>query len=83
MCFCMIEESFSKTVNSKNEERGLQSFYGSTCQLYARTLWLKGGTHITIIRLILLRFYPFLTTGDYFLSYKIVLYDYPVVCGVL
>ena len=44
---------------------------------------LKGGTHITIIGLILLRFYPFMTTEDYLLSYKNILYDYPVVCGVL
>ena len=43
----------------------------------------KGGTHITIIGLILLQFYPFLTTEDYLLSYKVNLYDYPVVCGVL
>ena len=30
-----------------------------------------------------LRLYPFLTTEDYLLSYKIILHDYPVVCGVL
>ena len=43
---------------------------------------LKGGTHIAIIGMILLRFYPFLTTENYLVSYKIILYDYPVVCGV-
>ena len=38
---------------------------------------------MTIIELILLRFYSFLTTEDYLLSYKIILYDYPLICGVL
>ena len=36
-----------------------------------------------IIGLIWLRFYPLLTTENDLLSYKIILYNYPVVCGVL
>ena len=56
--------------------------FGQANFQWSSNVVIKGGTHITIIGLISLRFYPFPTMEDYLLYYKIILYDY-VVCSVL